>query len=59
MTKTNYILFAIGIITIVIGYVFLSIGPATNFYSLSLAPIILLIGYVVILPIAILYRKKS
>jgi hypothetical protein len=58
-TSTNYLLFGIGLLVIIVGYIFLSIGPWDSFYSLTAAPILLVIGYCVIFPIAILYHKKK
>ena len=46
------------IMTIVIGYIFLSIGPYNSFWSLTLAPILLGLGYFVLIPIAILVRGE-
>jgi len=57
--RENYRLFGIGILIIVLGYVALSRGPWDSFWSLTLAPILLVLGYCVIIPVAILYRKKS
>lgn len=54
--KLNYILLAIGLGFIVLGYIFLASG------SITIAPILLVIGYCVILPIGILInpdRKKK
>jgi hypothetical protein len=44
--------------TIVVGYIFLSIGPWDSFWSLTLAPILLGAGYFVLMPIAILARNE-
>jgi len=59
MTKHNYLLFIVGIAVIIIGYIFLSIGPATSVWSLDIAPIILAIGYCVLIPVSIMYRHKK
>ncbi len=56
--RENYIIFLIGILVIVLGYIFLAQGPADSFWSLTLAPILLVISYCIIIPIAIIYRKK-
>jgi len=55
----NYLLFGIGLIAIIIGYVVMATGETYSFQSLTVAPIILLIGYLVVIPIALLYRKKD
>jgi len=59
LTKVNYVIFTIGIAVIIAGYVCMASGDTYSFRSLTLAPIILLIGYLVIVPLAILYRKKE
>ena len=55
----NYILFTIGIIIIVIGFVALSHGPWDSSSSLTIAPILLVVAYLVIVPLAIMYKKKN
>jgi hypothetical protein len=47
-TKKNYTLFAIGLAVIVLGYITLGYG------SITLAPILLVLGYCVLIPIAII-----
>lgn len=58
-TKTNGILFGLAILFLILGYFALSRGPWNSFMSLTLAPILLVIGYCVLFPLAILYRKKK
>jgi hypothetical protein len=43
---------AIGII--ILGYIFLSIGTADSFTSITLGPIIIVLGYLVAVPFALL-----
>jgi len=57
--KANYVLLLLGIVVIILGFIFLSIGPVNSFWSLNLAPVLLAVGYCVILPVAILYRKRE
>ena len=52
-TKKNYMIFVAGLAAIIIGYIALAQG------SITLAPILLVVGYCVIVPIAILYREKE
>ncbi|MBQ3777205.1 MAG: hypothetical protein II835_03805 [Fibrobacter sp.] len=59
MNKKNLILIGIGILLLVIGFICLATGPADNPVSLSVAPIILTIAYVVIIPLGILYSGKE
>ena len=56
---TNLILIGIGILLLVIGFICLATGPADNPVSLSVAPIILTIAYVVIIPLGILFSGKD
>ena len=56
--KQNYQLFGIGILVLILGYIAMAQPPWDSFWSLTLAPILLVLGYCVIIPIAILYRKK-
>ena len=51
--KKNYIWFAIGILVIIIGYIFLGSG------SITLAPILLVLGYCVIIPISIIISGEK
>ncbi|NQU67292.1 MAG: DUF3098 domain-containing protein [Candidatus Marinimicrobia bacterium] len=55
----NYLLFGIGILVIVIGYLIMITGDTTSFQSVKLAPIILVIGYCVIIPLSIWYKPKN
>ena len=49
-SKKNYIGFALGVLTIAGGFLSLSLG------SITLAPILLVLGYCVIIPIAIILK---
>lgn len=57
--KQNYYLLALGLLVIVIGFYFMTIGPWNSFSSLVISPIILFIGYVIIFPLSIFLRKKA
>ncbi len=59
LTKKNYLLFGIGVLLIIIGYISMSKGPANSFWSLTLAPIILVIAYLIFIPISIFWREKK
>jgi hypothetical protein len=58
-TKRNYQLFGIAIALLIVGYIALAQGPADSFWSLTLAPILLVIGYCVVIPVAIIFSKKN
>jgi hypothetical protein len=57
--KENYILFAVGIITIILGYVIMALGETYSFQSLSVAPVFLFIGYLILIPISLIYKKNK
>ncbi|MBO7062421.1 hypothetical protein [Fibrobacter sp.] len=59
MNKKNLILIAVGVLMLVIGFICLASGPADNPVSLTVAPLILSLAYVVIIPIAILWSGKK
>lgn len=58
-TRRNWILFLVGLGVIAVGYVLLRIPPVDGFLSLTAAPILLVAGYCVILPAAILVRHRN
>ena len=58
-TSTNYKLLGITILVLIIGYILLGQGPVQNHISWSIAPIILITGYCVLVPITILYKDKQ
>jgi hypothetical protein len=58
-TKTNYQILAVGIVLLVLGYVALSQEPWDGTMPLVVAPILLVLGYCVVIPLAILFRKNS
>ena len=56
--RKNYVLFAIGVLVIIVGYLIMYLGKVDSFQSLTLSPILLLIGYLIIIPYALLYRNN-
>ena len=55
----NYLIFGIGLLTVLFGYILMATGETTSFQSVKLAPIILVIGYCVIIPTSILVKSKN
>ncbi|HUI92126.1 MAG TPA: hypothetical protein VLX68_07765 [Chitinivibrionales bacterium] len=55
----NYKLFGLSFALLVLGYICLGQGPVTNQLSWSVAPVILVGVYCVLLPIAIVIRGKE
>ena len=58
-TRINYIIFGVGIVIIITGYVIMATGDVNSFQSLTIAPIMLFFGYLVIIPVSLIYRDKS
>jgi len=52
-TRKNYYLFALGLLIIVVGFISLRMG------SITLAPILLVLGYCVIIPLSIIVDWKK
>jgi hypothetical protein len=57
LERSNYMIIGLGVILIAAGYLAMGEGSVEGFLSLSLAPILLVIGYCVVVPFGILYRK--
>ncbi len=57
--KTNYLLFGLGILIIILGFYFMSLGNWESTASLVISPIFLFIGFVIVLPASIFYKKKN
>jgi hypothetical protein len=52
-TRDNYLILAVGLLFIVIGFVFLGFGDIT------ISPILLVLGYCVIIPLGILFPERK
>ena len=57
--KENYVSFIAGIISVILGYIIMATGETYSFQSLSLAPILLFVGYIILIPIALIYKKDK
>lgn len=58
-SSINVKLFTVSIVALVIGYVLLAQGPVENPLSKSVAPIILVFSYCVLIPISIAFSGKN
>jgi xanthine/uracil permease len=58
-SKNNFAILVAGVAVIIIGFIVTAVGGVESFTSLTLGPVILVIGYCVIIPIGILYRVKA
>ncbi len=57
--KVNYMILALGVIVVIIGFLVMSAGDAVSSLSVTTSPIILFIGFCVIIPIGVIYRKAK
>jgi len=53
ITKTNVLILIVGIIIITIGYFIMQAG------DINISPILLIFGYLIIIPLALLYPTKK
>ena len=62
-TKENWVLFGIGIGVIVVGYLLMAVANFTGQWdhplAINVAPVVLIFGYCVVIPYAIMKRKKT
>lgn len=58
-SKINYLFFALGLLMILSGYLVMSSGNVTSFRSLTLAPILLFLGYIIFIPISLLISSDK
>ena len=59
LNKKNLILIGLGVLLLVIGFFWLATGPAENPVSLTVAPLILVLAYLVVIPFGILWKGKD
>jgi hypothetical protein len=55
--RKNYVLFGFGVFVIIVGYLIMYSGEVDSFQSLVISPLLLLAGYLVIIPMALLNKK--
>lgn len=59
LTKINLYIFIASLLFIILGYVLMALGDTYDVLSLYVSPIVLVIGYVIVLPLSILYKKRD
>ena len=57
--KINYVLFVIGLISISFGYVIIANNAVDSASSTKIGPVILFLGYCIIIPVSIIYKPKK
>ena len=55
--RKNYLLFGFGVFVIIVGYLIMYLGDVNSFQSLVISPLLLLTGYLVIIPLALLNKQ--
>ena len=55
--RKNYVLFGVGVFVIIVGYLIMYSGKVDSLQSLVISPLLLLAGYLVIIPMALLSKK--
>ena len=58
-TQANYLIFLAGIVIIILANIIMALGTTNSFQALTLAPIMLIIGYLIIIPLAIVYKTRK
>jgi hypothetical protein len=59
ISEQNYMLFGLAALLLLVGYWALSQPPVDGFVTLTVAPILLVIGYCVVIPLAIMRTRKD
>jgi hypothetical protein len=57
--RINYTILLAGIVTILVGYMVMAAGDDVSPLSVTIGPLILVVGYCVLIPLGILYRRKK
>tara|TARA_B100000315_G_C14072504_1_gene361213 strand:- start:59 stop:292 length:234 start_codon:yes stop_codon:yes gene_type:complete len=57
--KINYLLFGIGLLVIALGYIIMASGETESIQSVKISPLILIVGYCILIPAAILVKPKN
>tara|TARA_Y100001980_G_C14541724_1_gene319832 strand:- start:54 stop:263 length:210 start_codon:yes stop_codon:yes gene_type:complete len=58
-SKLNYTIFISGLISIFLGYIVMASGEVNSFQSLTLSPIFLFIGYIILIPLSLIIKSKK
>ena len=59
ITKKNMLIFLLGLVTIAVAFILMAQPPVNGFLSRTLAPVILVVAYLVIIPFAIMAKDKK
>jgi hypothetical protein len=59
LEKTNFLIIGAGIVVLIIGYILMSENSVNGFLPTVVSPILLVLGYCVIIPYGILMKPKK
>lgn len=59
LERENFMIIGVGLLFIVAGYIALAGNSVDGFRQVTLSPILLVIGYCVVVPFGLIYRKKQ
>lgn len=59
LTKKNYMIIGFGILLIIVGYILMAANSVDGFLPTVVAPILLVAGYCVVIPVGILLKDKA
>jgi hypothetical protein len=59
LERENFLILGLGLLVIVAGYIALAGNSVDGFRQVTLSPILLVLGYCVIIPVGLVYRKKA
>ena len=60
LNKTNFMILLLGIILLIVGYIFMAVPTDPDaFLTRTLSPIILVFSYLIVIPIGLFYRSNT
>ena len=58
--KTNFIILGIGVLLLIVGFIFMALPDDPDaFLTLTLAPILLVFSFLIVIPLGLLYKGKD
>ena len=58
-SKYNYYIFIFGLVSIFFGYTVMALGEVYSLQSITIAPIFLFIGYIILIPLSLIIKIKE
>lgn len=57
--RKNILLIALGTLMLIVGFIFLGTGPVDGSTSMTLAPVVLVVAYLIVIPLGILWNRDA